>query len=396
MVMKIAAAAGVATLLSFATATASHATSEPSPLTTPTEAGNATPGVVIAFDSSSALQAIPSASRTVEIVAGPRDVLRLKTQGKKSRTVRADAEGYATVKNLVAGRTYTISTSDASTTVVPVVFVGRATSLSVTTTRMHKSVALTWRHRATRARGGSDITYRVVAEPLVDDPEALIDFSAATLDEEVSTNTATLTGLDPQLRYRFSVTPQNSLGSGRPTVAVMQDSLGSILGLSVPGETQIPLEPKNPQGEKTAPAAAPLTPPGPPARQAPAPTSSTRTISVCPEGFSDDNGVCTRKMAYTYEIQDYTYHRAKVGTETYVDRCASGYTDAEGNFHWIEQPHDCTQTRDVYGDVLDPTPAGWEDTRTHWQKKDDTPEGWADDGHQWVQTTGKITKVVPA
>ena len=101
-------------------------------------------------------------------------------------------------------------------------------------------------------------------------------------------------------------------------------------------------------------------------------------------------------MAYTYEIQDYTYHRAKVGTQTYVDRCSSGYTDAEGNFHWIEQPHDCTQTRDVYGDVLDPTPAGWEDTGTHWQKKDNTPEGWADDGHQWVQTTGKITKVVPA
>ena len=142
MVMKIAAAAGVATLLSFATATASHATTEPSPLTIPTDAGKATPGVVIAFDPSSALQAIPSAPRTVEIVAGPRDVLRLKTQGKKPRTVRADAEGYATVKNLVAGRPYTISTSDASTTVVPVVFVGRATSLSVTTTRMHDSVAL--------------------------------------------------------------------------------------------------------------------------------------------------------------------------------------------------------------------------------------------------------------
>ena len=277
MVMKIAAAAGVATLLSFATATASHATTEPSPLTIPTDAGKATPGVVIAFDPSSALQAIPSAPRTVEIVAEPRDVLHLKTQGKKSRTVRADAEGYATVKNLVPGRPYTISTSDASTTVVPVVFVGRATSLSVTTTRMHNSVALRWRHRATRARGGSDITYRVVAEPLVDDPEALVDFSTATLDEEVSTNTATLTGLDPQLRYRFSVTPQNSLGSGRPTVAVMQDTLGSVFGLSVPGETQIPLEPKNPQGEKTVPADAPLTLLAPPE-----PTSSTRTISVCP------------------------------------------------------------------------------------------------------------------
>jgi hypothetical protein len=53
-------------------------------------------------------------------------------------------------------------------------------------------------------------------------------------------------------------------------------------------------------------------------------------------------------------------------------------------------------TRDVFGDVKDATPAGWEDTGSNWRKRDETPSGWADDGSQWIQTTGLVEKVVPA
>ena len=101
-------------------------------------------------------------------------------------------------------------------------------------------------------------------------------------------------------------------------------------------------------------------------------------------------------MGYTYQTQGYTYTRGKVGTEEFTSSCWSGYEDSEGTFHYTIEPHECTITRDVFGDIKDPTPAGWEDTGSNWRKKDDAPAGWSDDGSQWVQTADKIAQVVPA
>ena len=101
-------------------------------------------------------------------------------------------------------------------------------------------------------------------------------------------------------------------------------------------------------------------------------------------------------MGYTYQTQGYTYTRGKTGTEDIIATCFSRYTDPDGVTHYTVEPHECTITRDVFGDIKDPTPAGWEDTGSNWRKKDDAPAGWSDDGSQWVQTTDKIAQVVPA
>ena len=351
-------------------------------------------GVVIAQDTSRILTATPSAPRAIQIQAQPRDQITIAAKGEKIRKVRADAQGLATVNKLTAGKTYTIRTKDASTTVTPVINVGRATDLQVTTTDAIDTVNLTWQHNTNKARGGNTITYTVEADPM--GPSAQQE---PTIIDEVSTTSATLSGLDPMVRYSFTVTPHNALGNGEPSVAMMNRSLSAITGLAVPVATPevAPTKPTTPT-TPTKPAVTPEQPasPAPAPGPAPAPKPSTKTIYVCPDGFSDDGGVCKKTMGYTYQTQDYTYTYKKTGTETYTDTCASAYTDENGQFHWIEQPHPCTKTRDVFGNVKDATPAGWEDTGSNWRKKDDAPSGWMDDGSQWVQTTGKIEQVFPA
>ena len=348
-------------------------------------------GVVIAQDTSRMITATPSAPRAIQIQAQPRDQITVSAKGEKARKVRADAQGQATVNKLTAGKPYTVRTKDASTTVTPVINVGRARDLQVTTTDAVDTVNLTWQHNASKKRGGEAITYTVEADPMgpsAQQEPAIID--------EVSTTTATLSGLDPTVRYSFTVTPHNALGNGEPSVAMMNRSLSAITGVTVasPGEQTSPQVPATQPSQPATPNPAPNPTPDP--GPAPAPKPSTKTIYVCPDGFSDDGGVCTKTMGYTYQTQDYTYTYKKTGTETYTDTCSSGYTDENGQFHWIEQPHPCTQTRDVFGNVKGATPSGWEDTGSNWRKKDDAPSGWMDDGSQWVQTTGKVEKVVPA
>lgn len=357
-------------------------------------AAEATPtGIVVAQDTARGLSAVPVAPRTVEIQALPGNEITVTATGERSRKVRADRQGTARVTGLTAGMTYTVTTADAATTVTPMLAAGRARNLQVTTTDAADAVLLTWQHRATQARG--EIGYRVEAAPVGES-----DTVALTIVDEVSNTQATLTGLDPLVRYSFSVTPYNALGDGQASLALMNRSLAAMTGLAAPTAKPepvptTPVAPRAPQApSQTEPASAPsLSNPAPAA----APTRpSTRTVWLCPDGFADQGGACTRSMAYTYQNQGYTYTRGKIGTEEIRAICSTGYTDPDGVTHYTVQPHECTITRDVFGNIKDPTPAGWEDTGSNWRKKDDSPTGWSDDGSQWVQTTDKVAQVVPA
>ena len=363
--------------------------------------------IVIAEDTSRLVTATPSGPRAIDITAAPGTLIRIHGAGQKTRTVRTDRDGHATVKKLTAGKTYRVRTADSSTTVTPIIKAGAVRYLRVTATGDLDTVRLTWRHKAINSRGGAAIAYTVTAEPVASidaaiDPVGTSDSEASLIVEEVATTEAFLVGLDPNVRYRFRVAAHNALGHGRSSTAVMDRSLSDIDGWRSPVAEQPAESPLPPTDvpPTTPPATRPATPPTPMSTPWTAPVRvakpTTKTIYVCPDGFADDNGVCTRTMAYTHQTQEYTYTYKKIGTETYIDTCASGYTDETGQFHWVQQPHACTKTRDVMGDVKDSTPPGWEDTGSLWRKKDATPQGWADDGSQWLQTTGKVATVVPA
>ena len=360
----------------------------------PAQAAEATPtGIMVAQDTARALSAVPAAPRAIKIQAQPGDQITVTTKGERSRQVRADGHGTARVTGLTAGTTYTVATAEDATTVTAMLAAGRARNLQVTTTDAPDALLLTWQHQATQARG--DIGYRVEATPVGEAetaPLAIVD--------AVSTTQATLTGLDPAARYSFRVTPYNALGDGQPTIALMNRSLSAMTGLAAPTvrPEPVPTAPVPPRAPQAAPQAEPASGPsasGPAPAAAPA-RPSTRTVYVCPDGFADQGGTCTKSMGYTYQTRNYAYTRGKTGTEDVVSTCWSGYTDSEGTFHYTVEPHECTITRDVFGDIKDPTPAGWEDTGSNWRKKDDAPAGWSDDGSQWVQTTDKVAQVVPA
>ncbi len=360
-----------------------------------------TAGIVIAQDRSMSIDATPTAPGQVTVTTEPRSRVSLVVRSRSSEGNRqpmnrmSDGQGRAVFSDLTPGVTYSVLTVDASTSVTALGSPGSVTGLTVTTTDEPGAVRLSWRHRGDRGKVPG-VTYRVEAVPQRS--------AAASIVDETTGASIILRGLERSVRYTFTVTPVNLLGSGTSTSARMNRSLLEITGLDALVEVEEPRE--SVPAPVTQPVAAPITPniqPAPaPANSVVAPTPATppaprtRTIYVCPDGFSDSGGACSKTSPYTFSTRAYTYTYGKTGTETYVDSCSSGYTDSDGQFHWVEQPHPCQRSRDVYGNIKDPTPAGWSDTGSNWSKKDDAPAGWSDNGSSYVQTADKVAREVPA
>ena len=313
----------------------------------------------------------------------------LFAKGERIRRVLAPGSRPAVFTGLTPGRVYTVAVSGQPIGAVralqrPLA----ATHLVVRTTDRSDTVALNWQHRPSVATGGSTVSYEVVAQS----PASRI---ATTV---VGARSAVLTGLDPSQRYSFSVTPRNSAGSGRASTARMDRSLAE-LGAPTPGGAA---------GATGTVAAAPS--PGPTASAAPAgpAASPTRTVYVCPDGFTETAGLCQTVLAYTFHKETrtspYTYHQEQVVDTKIVSAtfngtawtwsCPAGY-DAGGGQWGVGV---CKGT--VTASVKDYPPAGWYDNGSAYAQdydvKDALPTGYLDDGTQWVKTAAKIAMVVPA
>ena len=371
-------------------------------------------GTVIAQDQTSMLQATPSAPRAVTVTTEPGALVTLTARNAnkaKPQSKVANKDGQATFTKLTAGTTYTVTANGKSTTVTPVVKVGKASDLKVMTTDQVGTVDLTWAHKSTKARGGNTIGYTITATP-ANAPANTTSNKLEPITIEATTTSAELTGLDPNALYSFSVTPHNAIGEGQPSVARMSRSLADITGITGPATPNSVAQDqdtnnKNDDATNTnttpTPAPAPAPAPAPKPGPAPAPKPSTKTIYVCPDGWDDVNGVCTQTQAYTYstktETSPYTYHDQFVET----------------NKIWHDDPFNphngCAYT--VHGDrcmgweiqgyntkVKNPAPSGWTDNGSAYERqvevKDATPAGWSDNGSQWIRTTAKVEKVVPA
>ena len=313
--------------------------------------------------------------------------------------------GQATFTGLTAGANYAVSVDGSIIgTATPLTYVGTATGLVVRATSTPTSVDLSWTHLATKANGGPKITYLITATPA--------DTALATVTSQVTGMKSTiLTGLNADAIYTFTVTPKNSVGAGKATSARMTRSLADITG--IPTVTT----PVN------APVIAPVTKPAPqvepetktiilPAAPAPAPAAapagpSTKTIYVCPDGFSDaGSDLCQKTLAYTYSTSPYTYRAepnyvtVQTGTRTETAPGSSATGCSNGGTLYGDT---CYATYPVYEtqqqgtkQVKNAGPAGYTDNGSAWQQRNDMPSGYSDNGSAWVQTTAKVAKVVPA
>ncbi len=333
----------------------------------------------------SSISATPNAPNSLVITAAPGVSLKVKAAGSKSRSVKTNKKGTAVVKKLVAGRNYTISSRSDSITAMPVIPVTPASGLRVATTNTPGNVELTWKHTSSPAQGA--VKYQVAAEPL--------NNKGVPVTAETTQQSLVLVGLDLATRYQFTVTPVNALGSGTPTSAIMAKTLGDITGKTVVEQAQPVPSPKATPAANPHPAPAPVGP-------------STRTIYVCPDGFTEAGNLCEKIMPYTYTTTQYTFH-----TETYtvtVEKPGPAYAadtaqstgtpcpwggtlNAAGDL-CLMPPVMETETRTR--EVKDNTPAGYTDNGTEWVKKNEIPAGYTDNGTAWVKITAKEARVVPA
>ena len=312
--------------------------------------------------------------------------------GEKARTgIAAKAGAPVVFTKLTAGKAYTVSIAGKRIgTVTPVAAPSPAWGLTVSTTDTAGAVALEWKHQVTKDQG--KIAYQVTATPRGMDGRSLPAQKAVMATS--SATSWTLDGLDPSVLYTFSVTPANTAATGKATTAVMSRSLSEIFGTGKVASDPVPAPVVT---QAPAPAAAPAP--------APAPAGpSTRTIYVCPDGYSDNAGVCEHVLAYTFhtetETRAYTYTWTKVG---------SHQEPSTGPCNYLPNPNSPTGldiycpppvTVDDYANVKDATPAGFSDTGTNWVKntqvRDAMPAGFSDNGTAWVKTAAKVAQVVPA
>ena len=327
-------------------------------------------------------------------------------------TKSPDKSGRVTFSNLIAGANYVVvHDGKIIGSGTPVNAVGSATDLVVRTTSKNNTVKLDWSHKATKTNGGAGVTYVITAKPASGSGKTVTaEMTGTTTRSSSAAKSSMLSGLDPDALYVFTITPKNSAGTGKSSVARMERSLADITGIKSTGATEpvvvvIEVEPAEKPVAVKPTEAKPATPAPAPA-PAPGPASpSTRTIYVCPDAYTETgSGVCEKTSAYTYTSIGYTYHsepnyvQVQIGTTERshpFDGNACGWGTLYGNT--------CYEYTAVYetrqqgtNQVKDATPAGYTDTGSTWSKKDAMPAGYTDNGSAWVQTAAKVAKVVPA
>ena len=295
-------------------------------------------------------------------------------------------------------------------------------SLALTLSPKPGTAVLTWAAPRTRTK------FTVMATP-VKRP------SAARMLKATAGPVISFAGLDENARYTFTVTPQVGTFTGPTSRLLMTATLKQLRGLSFgeqlksvntvtgtstaqtgiatvlngtatsPSDQSSTSTASTPQ---TQPAAAPQPAPQPAATPAPPAPPRTRTIYVCPDGFTEVAGVCTTTLPYTFTTQQYTYHQ-EAYTVTVQDPptvYAADTARSTGTLcPWGGSPNGAgdlcsipggTHSETRYQTVKDSTPSGFSDTGTEWKKKDAAPTGYIDNGTQWVKTAAKIATEVPA
>ncbi|MDD2857136.1 MAG: fibronectin type III domain-containing protein [Candidatus Nanopelagicales bacterium] len=348
---------------------------------------------VIAVDQTPAItQVLANRINAITVSGTDSGIVAVSAAGHTTRTARVRAGQSVTITDLDPGYRYTVTLDGRRIGfATPVAQVGAATGLRVETTDVAGQAQLTWGHVVNKGEG-VPVSYTVAA---------VTSASSTPVTKAVTTDLhATLSGLNLNERYTFTVTPANSASTGRVSTATMHQTLAQIAGVTGPQSAPVPVAAPAPAAPAAAPAPAPAAPAAP----------ATRTIEVCPAGYADAGAVCQKSLPYTFHAvtltSPYTYHQAFIQTGSHVDYSAS---PNGGTYYAADQwnPNDGSAAGyyavipDGYTtSVKDAAPSGWTDSGTAWvrtdQVKDAAPAGYTDSGTAWVATAAKVTQAVPA
>jgi len=306
----------------------------------------------------------------------------------------------------------------------PVNAPGAAYNLTITSTGKPTSALVSWKYQD--ARGQGIIDYQVSATPVAGQmPTA----RSAEMKRSITSETTDVVigDLDPDVLYTFTVTPHNTATNGKASSATLPITLGAAAGQLSAAEKAQAVETARVAAQLAAEAAAraaannrpatapagPVTPTGPAA-------PTTKTIYVCPAGFSERGALCEKTSPYTYRTQvtniGYSYHNETVSgirTESRLDGfpngdgstpCPAGYGASWGQFGYNGPV--CSRMVDVqvpYSETIsvkDAPPGGFSDNGANYTKseqiKNTPPVGYTDNGSTWIAVAAKEAKVVPA
>ncbi len=379
----------IATTLIIATAGAAGSTATAAEIVPSSQTTSASK--IVAWDQTDQIKAKQTGVGSITITAPAKT--KVVASAKKFRETRtATTSGTATFNNLTPGVTYTFTAAGQTTQLRAIEATTPATNLTVFTTDTAGAVTLTWDHKNTITQG--DVNYEINATP-AQEPQIDANLRAKfTRTEQSKDQEFTLTGLNTDVLYTFTVTAINTLGAGKASSASMTKSLHELTGLAL----TVPDPPVTPVTPTPKPAAVPTVPTAQPAQPA------TRTIYVCPSGFSDVGTLCEKTLAYTFhnetETRSYSYHTEMenygpwkdFGTDWSGTTCPNGGTlhSGMGCMGYDQRPIS----------VKDATPAGFSDNGGSWSMtttvKDSTPAGFSDNSSAWVQTAAKQAQVVSA
>lgn len=352
------------------------------------------------------------------VIAGHRGLpVTVWTKGTKAQTKRPAAAAKAvSFTGLLQGRKYDVYVGDkksvsvftAKSSVQPAAKPA-SNSLTANPGQLDNSMALAWNIPLPKGVVANTVKYTITAAKPGASPMQLTRSGASQ---------ATLTDLDPNGRYAFTVVAKLPDGSTRTAKTTMTETVAGVHARKdAPAVTPAVVTPEpakaitvepakattaNASGSSTsgggsnnAPAPAPAPAPTPTPTPTPEP-GKTKIIYVCPAGYTEVGDLCQTTRDYTYSTAtsrtSYTYRtetitRSYTYTDGVKDAAPDGFSDNGTNWFRTEQ-------------VKNPAPDGYTDNGTEYVKteqiKDGAPAGYTDNGTQWVKTVAKVAKEVPA
>ncbi|CAB4969537.1 unannotated protein [freshwater metagenome] len=398
--MKIAGVIAAATVI---LGTAGAAIAPVAHAATPSASGVRT--AITSAEVSTSVQVLTTKPNSITVIGHGGQPITVWTKGTQPITKKPTNANPVTFTGLKAGQAYAVYVGATQASVVrTLTAAGVASGVTVQAGPIDSSIDVSWDIALPSGTKASSVSYLIEATSPMASPVSM---------KVTGTDHALITGLNPDAKYTFTVTPMLGATKGTPASATMIVTVAEAFALAkdeAAGNADPVAKPAAPVAPVTPVAPTAPVAPASPATPAPAPgpaAPSTKTIYVCPDGFSEAGGdLCERTLAYSYTTSSYTYHaeanyvtvQTGTRTETVPGSSSTGCTNGGtlyGDTCYATYPVYETQQQGTK-QVKDAGPAGYTDNGSAWQQRDAMPAGYADNGSAWVQTAAKVAKVVPA
>ena len=398
--MKIAGVIAAATVI---LGTAGAAIAPVAHAATPSASGVRT--AITSAEVSTSVQVLTTKPNSITVIGHGGQPITVWTKGTQPITKKPTNANPVTFTGLKAGQAYAVYVGATQASVVrTLTAAGVASGVTVQAGPIDSSIDVSWDIALPSGTKASSVSYLIEATSPMASPVSM---------KVTGTDHALITGLNPDAKYTFTVTPMLGATKGTPASATMIVTVAEAFALAkdeAAGNADPVAKPAAPVAPVTPVAPTAPVAPASPATPAPAPgpaAPSTKTIYVCPDGFSEAGGdLCERTLAYSYTTSSYTYHaeanyvtvQTGTRTETVPGSSSTGCTNGGtlyGDTCYATYPVYETQQQGTK-QVKDAGPAGYTDNGSAWQQRNTMPAGYADNGSAWVQTAAKVAKVVPA